>query len=44
MLDFDETVFNSVTYPKFRTEYGTAVSVRREILGSGERALRPGTG
>ena len=31
MLDFDETSFGRVTYPKFRTDYGTAVSVKEGI-------------
>jgi len=34
MLDYDEAVFNTVTYPKFRTEYGTAVSVKEGIWDS----------
>jgi hypothetical protein len=31
MLDYDPTTFNYVTYPKFRTEYGTSVSVKEGI-------------
>jgi len=31
MLDFDPRVFNQVTYPKFTTEFGTAISVKEGI-------------